>query len=105
MTLADLRAAFDADRATLQLAASDPNLIPPNTCRYCGLAWWHWAGSKLDGHAQCVVSAEFKRAVLELKTSGLEDGTLVTYKQIAGALDVSIAIVRAWVAPIAARNT
>lgn len=38
----------------------------PNTCRYCGRHWRQWTGSKLDGHAACIVTEDFKLRVAEL---------------------------------------
>lgn len=67
----------------------------PNTCRYCGRFWRQWAGSKLDGHAACIVTDDFKRRLVDL----LRDPH-VTYKQIADAIGVTIAVVRSWTYPI-----
>lgn len=68
----------------------------PNTCRYCGKHWRQWAGSKLDGHATCVVTPDFKRQLVDL----LRASPGMTYGTIADAIGVSIAVVRSWTYPI-----
>lgn len=67
----------------------------PNTCRYCGRHWRQWAGSKLDGHAACVVTEDFKKHVKELLRS-----PTVTYADVAEAIGVTVAVVRSWTFPI-----
>lgn len=68
----------------------------PNTCRYCGKHWRQWAGSKLDGHAACIVPDDFKKRLIVLLRSSPE----VTYGAIADAIGVTIAVVRSWTFPI-----
>jgi hypothetical protein len=68
----------------------------PNTCRYCGRHWRQWAGSKLDGHAACIVTDDFKDQLERLLRSSPE----MTYVAIAAALGVSASIVRSWTYPI-----
>ena len=68
----------------------------PNTCRYCGRHWRQWAGSKLDGHAACIVTEDFKREVGEL----LRSSPAITYQTIAAAIGVTPAVVRSWTYPI-----
>ena len=68
----------------------------PNTCRYCGRHWRQWVGSKLDGHAACVVTEEFKREIGEL----LRSSPAITYQTIATAIGVTPAVVRSWTYPI-----
>lgn len=67
----------------------------PNTCRYCGKHWRQWAGSKLDGHAACIVTEDFKQQLVDLLRS-----PNVTYKAIAAAIGVTPAVVRSWTYPI-----
>lgn len=67
-----------------------------NTCRYCGKHWRQWAGSKLDGHAACIVPDDFKKRLVKLLRSSPE----VTYGAIADAIGVTIAVVRSWTFPI-----
>lgn len=74
--------------------ASDPG-APPNTCRYCGKHWRAWFGSKLDGHAACIVTDDFKREVRDL----LGDPRL-SYQTVAEAIGVTPAVVRSWTFPI-----
>jgi hypothetical protein len=74
--------------------ADDPG-AEPNTCRYCGRHWRRWAGSKLDGHAACIVTEDFKLHLCVLLRS-----PRVTYQAIAGAIGVTPAVVRSWTFPI-----
>lgn len=74
--------------------ASDPG-APPDTCRYCGRHWRQWAGSKLDGHAACVVTEDFKQHVGDLLRS-----PTVSYVMISEAIGVSSSVVRSWTYPI-----
>jgi len=67
----------------------------PNTCRYCGRHWRQWAGSKLDGHAACIVTEDFKQRLMELLRS-----PQVTYTAIADAIGVTPSVVRSWTYPI-----
>ena len=67
----------------------------PNTCRYCGRHWRQWAGSKLDGHAACIVTEDFKQHLIALLRS-----PEVTYASIADAIGVTAAVVRSWTYPI-----
>lgn len=64
----------------------------PNTCRYCGRYWQRWAGSKLDGHAACLVTEDFKRDLVEL----LRSAPAITYPAVATATGVSSSVVRSW---------
>lgn len=75
--------------------ADDPG-AEPNTCRYCGRHWRRWTGSKLDGHAACIVTEDFKRRLVELLQSSPE----MTYAAIATAIGVTPAVVRSWTFPI-----
>jgi hypothetical protein len=93
MTLASLRAAFDADRKTRQ--ASAKRRPEPRICRYCGLDWWY-LDSSLDGHAMCAVSEDFRSLVAKVKGQGK------SYAAIAETLGVGVAIIRAWVATVRA---
>ena len=68
----------------------------PNTCRYCGRHWRQWVGSKLDGHAACIVTDDFKQKVAEL----LRSSPTITYQAIAAAIGVTPAVVRSWTYPI-----
>lgn len=68
----------------------------PDTCRYCGKHWRRWTGSKLDGHAACVVTADFKQELADLLLSS----PAVTYRAIADALGVTPSVVRSWTYPI-----
>ena len=67
----------------------------PNTCRYCGKHWRQWAGSKLDGHAACIVTEDFKQQLAELLRS-----STVTYAAVASAIGVTSSVVRSWTNPI-----
>jgi len=75
--------------------ADDPG-AEPNTCRYCGRHWRRWSGSKLDGHAACIVTEDFKRRLAELLLST----PVLTYAALAEAIGVSPSVVRSWTFPI-----
>ena len=68
----------------------------PNTCRYCGKHWRQWAGSKLDGHAACIVTGDFKQRLAEI----LRSSPGMTYAALAEAIGVTPAVVRSWTYPI-----
>lgn len=68
---------------------------PQKTCRYCGRFWLQWKGSKLDGHAACVVDLLFKHTLRVV----FIDPT-VTYDQVAKVLGVTPSVVRSWTFPI-----
>ena len=75
--------------------ADDPG-AEPNTCRYCGRHWRQWTGSKLDGHAACIVTDDFKQHL-----SGLfRSNPGMTYDAIATAIGVTPAVVRSWTYPL-----
>jgi len=60
-------------------------------CRYCGQTWHPFAGSRLDGHAACLVGKSFKLRVGELLRM-----PTVTYAAVAEVLGVSYGVVRSW---------
>lgn len=95
---ADLRDKFHGARMLVSQRArwdvSDPG-APADTCRYCGKYWRQWTGSKLDGHAACIVTPDFKRHVGEL----LRDPH-VSYSAIGNAIGVTPSVVRSWTFPI-----
>ena len=66
------------------------------TCRYCRRRWVRWHGSKLDGHAGCIVGDDFK---LSLTTTMIKDAAL-TIPAVASALGVTVAVVRSWTFPL-----
>jgi len=78
--------------------AGDPG-AEPNTCRYCGRYWRQWAGSKLDGHAGCIVTNGFKQQLGEIFRA-----SAVTYKAVADVIGVTSAVVRSWTYPIRSRT-
>ena len=73
------------------LGADAPG-APPNICRYCGKRRQWAAISQLDGHAQCVVTDDFKRQIGEV----LRSSPGMTYGQLATILGVTMGAVRAW---------
>lgn len=87
MTLDDLPAAYAAARAVP--ITTDP---PPQTCRYCGKHWRHWAGSKHDGHVVCVVTPEFQRELLKLYRSDPK----ISKQAIANVCGVTLSTVCGW---------
>lgn len=72
---------------------------PPDTCRYCERHWKRYVGSRLDGHAACIVTEDFKQHVKEL----LMSSPTMTYAVVAQAIGMTEAVVRSWTYPI--RNT
>ena len=70
-----------------------------DVCSYCGRRWRRWANSKLDGHAACIVTEDFKQRVREILRS-----PAITYANVADAIGVTPSVVRAWSFPIR-RNT
>lgn len=100
-TLLDLAALRDAFRISNMIAsqqarwsADDPG-ADPHTCRYCGRHWRKWTGSKLDGHAACIVTDDFKLRLVDVLRS-----PSVTYQAIADVIGVTPAVVRSWTFPI-----
>lgn len=94
MTLAELPQLYAAARVT---AASAPTVrsAQPGVCRYCGSFWRPWPATQhqtLDGHAKCVVTAEFRA---ELTRAWWADPAL-TIRAIARACDVSVSTVACW---------
>jgi hypothetical protein len=102
LNLTTLRDAFrHSNMAASQRARwcdGDPG-ADPDTCRYCGRRWLKYAGTKLDGHAACVVTNDFKDQLAALLRSSPE----ITFAKAAAAIGVTQAVVRAWTYPI--RNT
>ena len=93
VTQAELRDRFHSAKRIGKWCADHPDY--PDLCRYCGKYWRQWAGSKLDGHAKCIVDDEFKRWLREL----LRDPAM-TYGRIADAIGVTAVVVRSWTYPI-----
>lgn len=91
---AALRVAFLEARKAAQRGArrapDDPE-VSLKFCRYCGRSRQHFAGSRLDGHAACIVDEPFK-----LRVGDLLRLPTVTYADIAEALGVTTGIVRSW---------
>jgi hypothetical protein len=75
--------------------ADDPG-ADPKLCRYCGRHRQTYPGSKLDGHAACIVTDDFKHQLSEL----LRTTPTVTYEALAAAIGVSSSVVRSWTYPI-----
>jgi hypothetical protein len=91
---AALLAEYQAARLLAQQQAcwdeGDPTR-PLKSCRYCGKTWQPFAGSRLDGHAACLIGEGFKQRVgdlLRLPT--------VTYAGVAEALGITSGVVRSW---------
>jgi hypothetical protein len=90
--LAELRVAFDADRADRDYLASELGDPPPSTCRYCRRYRRDMPGAGIDGHAQCLVSAEFKRLLSEL----LRSNGRISFQHVGEAIGVTKQTVRYW---------
>lgn len=92
---AELLAAFYIAKdliAQRALWKSDDPTLPLGICRYCGKSWQKWARSKLDGHAACIVTEDFKRHVGAV----FRASPRLTYATIAELLGVTPGIVRSW---------
>lgn len=92
---AELFVAFQISSVTASQRAlwgADHPALPPGTCRYCGKPRQKWTGSKLDGHAACIVTEDFKRRVGDV----LRTSPRLTYAAIAKLLNVTPGIVRSW---------
>lgn len=62
-------------------------------CGYgCGKPWRPWHGTKLIGHARCMVSLDVKLDVLRRT-----EASATPIRVIAGEYGVSPAVIRAWV--------
>lgn len=90
LTIEDLPAAYRAAREAASASARyTPGDAPPATCRYCGGArWW----DTRDGHARCVVTAEFQSSLAKLWWST----PTLTLKAIAAACGVPVHTVKSW---------
>jgi hypothetical protein len=88
-----LRAEFFVAKQTALYRArwADGPVAPSDVCCYCGRYWQQRVGSRLDGHAACIVPDDFKRRIGELLRS-----PLVTYAVVAEVLGVTPGIVRSW---------
>ncbi len=90
MKLDELRSIYALDREALKSTAMpDP---PPNICRYCRRYRNEWHGTKLDGHAKCMISSSFSR----LLYCAMRADYRLTFKSVAEALDMSPSVTRAW---------
>lgn len=67
----------------------------PDLCRYCGRWWRKWPGSILDGHAQCMVTEEFKLLAHEVYRE-----PTISVQEMADAIGVGTGVIRAWCAPL-----
>jgi len=72
-------------------SCTDPKM-PVDTCRYCGKRWQLRFGSRLEGHAACIVTEDFKRRVGAI----LRKEPRLTYAVLAEVLGVTPGIVRSW---------
>lgn len=99
LSLDTIRELFAKARAEATAAAKhDPSLpdwAEQQVCPYCGEWWRKWNGSRLDGHAACIVPQWFK-ANLRAELAPRAD---ITFMEVATAIGVSIAVVRSWVSP------
>jgi hypothetical protein len=100
--LVALRDAFVASRCTASNNARRPSgdpCIKPATCRYCGKHWKAYAGSKIDGHAACIVTEDFKQVLYQAIRS-----SSVSYQAIADAFGVTPSVIRSWTFPLSERR-
>lgn len=94
--LDDVRVAYEIARYQTNERAADA----PHACRYCGRYWECFAGSKLDGHAKCIVTQSFKRRLHAF----LAANPAITFRGVAAHLGVTESVVRAWIAPKSLRG-
>ncbi len=87
--LASIRFDYETERA--HRTASAPPPPDSGICRYCGKARQLYAGSLLDGHANCMVGDAFKRRL----AAAMRDPRL-TYAMLSSVLGVGGATIRAW---------
>lgn len=78
--------AFDARVLVMQPSPDE------RRCWYCGLYWWKFPGSLLDGHAKCIVTTGFKQWLVTFT----QNDAKMTFPLIADALGVRDSVVRAW---------
>jgi hypothetical protein len=70
----------------------EPQWAEREMCPYCGEWWRKWNGSKLDGHAACMVPQWFKDDLRKELASRAD----VSYADVAKALGVSLSVIRSW---------
>ena len=94
LTLDELPQALASARAAASAAAQfSAGEAPPRTCRYCG-RFWTWQGaSNNDGHAACLVTESFRRALEELWRSS----PTMNMQALASMCGTSKATINAWV--------
>lgn len=92
--LAELASGYHVSLAVASMRARYPDSpdVPAYTCRYCGKHRAAWFGSKLGGHAKCVVTVDFMLRVLDV----LEQHPTLTMAELAAHLDITLATLRAW---------
>ena len=100
LSLSSIRELYEkARREAIENAGGDPaspHWAEKQISPYCGEWWRKWNGSKLDGHAACIVPEWFKtnlRAELAPRAD-------ITYMEVGKAIGVSLAVVRSWCSPI-----
>lgn len=92
LTIEDLPAAYRAAREAASASARyTPGDAPPATCRYCGGARWCGSDTR-DGHARCIVTAEFRASVARLWWST----PTLTRESIAAVCSVPVHTVKSW---------
>lgn len=89
--LSQFKTSYDINHAIQDTLAKPFADVLPSECRYCGKYRGSWQGSKLDGHALCLVSPEFRHAL----AVAMRDPRL-TYDLVAQTLGVPKTTVRAW---------
>jgi hypothetical protein len=92
LSLAELPMAFAGARAQTLVAARS---VAASLCRYCGKRWTPLPTGRLDGHALCVVTLEFREALDEL----LRSSATITRHQVADLLGVPHSTIKAWTKP------
>lgn len=79
----------------VRLAMSPTNTVEEGTtgpCRYCGEPWRRWMGSKIDGHALCLVSPEIRDDIVAI----IARSAMLRVEDVAAQLGLTTAVMRAW---------
>lgn len=89
---AEIKRAFDADRAYRDATARPYAETPADRCRYCGATRQQYFGTTLDGHSLCYTSKNFQRYLVDQ----IRADPRISFTQVAATLGVTQVTVRAW---------
>lgn len=90
----ELPEALASARAAASAAAKFPaGAAPQRTCRYCGGFWACYGATTNDGHAVCLVTEPFRRALVKLWSSS----PTMSMQALATLCGTSRATINAWI--------